>query len=52
MSDSLALLNIRMTGGEIDIPRYYDLVTGQTKPEEKPEEIISRFEPLRRKKKK
>lgn len=50
MSDSLALLNIRMTGGEIDIPRYYDLMTQQAKPEEKPDEIISRFDALRRRK--
>jgi hypothetical protein len=50
MSDSLALLNIKMTGG--DIPRYYDLMTQQAKPEEKPEEIISRFDALRRRKEK
>lgn len=48
MSDSLALLNIRMTGGEVSIPRYYDLMREQEEPEEKPEEIISRFDTLRR----
>lgn len=48
MSDTLALSNIIMTGGEMEFPRYYDLTNQQEKPEEKPEEIISRFDKLRR----
>lgn len=48
MSDSLAFLNNRITGGEVNIPRYYDLMHEQEVPEEKPEEIISRFDTLRR----
>lgn len=49
MSDLLAFSNKIMTGGEVDIPRYYDIINGHQKPEEKPEEIISRFDELRRK---
>jgi hypothetical protein len=46
MSDTLALSNSILTGSEV--PRYYDLINGQKEPEEKPEEIISRFDKLRR----
>ena len=48
MSDSLALSNKLIAGEEMDIPRYYDLINHQEKPEEDPEEIISRFDKLRR----
>lgn len=54
MSDSLALSNqiaVKAAfGGEgIDIPRYADLFTNATKKEEEtPEQIIARFDKLRR----
>ena len=44
----LAFNNRLATGGEIDIPRFVDLTRNSQKPEEKPEEIISRFDKLRR----
>ena len=52
MSDSLALSNqiaAKMAGGELEIPRYIDLFKQKNKaPEETPEQIISRFDKLRR----
>lgn len=52
MSDSLALSNqiaAKAAGGEIDIPRYADLFTNAPKKEEEtPEQIIARFDKLRR----
>ena len=45
MSDLLAFLNKNITGA--DIPRYIDLI--HQKQEEKPEEIIMKFNKLRRK---
>ena len=47
MSDSLAFLNISLTGNEY--PRYIDLVSTDKKPTETTEEIISRFNPIVRK---
>ena len=46
MSDTLALSNRLLSGSEV--PRYYDLINEQKEPKEKPEEIISRFDSLRR----
>lgn len=51
MSDSLALSNqiaAKAAGGEIDIPRYADLFKTTPKKEENPEQIIARFDNLRR----
>lgn len=50
MSDLLALYNRIQTRGEIDIPRYYDLINSQQtqKEEETPEQVIKRFDRLRR----
>lgn len=52
MSDSLALSNqiaAKAAGGELDIPRYYDLFSNAPKKEEEtPEQIIARFDKLRR----
>lgn len=54
MSDSLALSNkivAKATGGEIEPPRYADLLKpAPKKPEETPDQVISRFDRLRRKK--
>lgn len=54
MSDSLTLLNSFFTHGKVDIPRYYDLQQKCKHSDEKEhvetaEEIISRFDRLRRK---
>lgn len=48
MSDLLALSNRVQTHGEIDIPRYIDLVTDNKKEQETPEQVINRFDKLRR----
>lgn len=49
MSDSLAFINTALTRGEIDIPRYADIFTDEEKqPEETAEQIIARFDSLRR----
>lgn len=48
MSDTLAFLNRSMTGAE-NFPRYFDLINNIQEPEETPEEVISRFDALRRK---
>lgn len=52
VSDSLALYTAFLTHGEVEVPRYSDMFN-YTKHEEKPEEtqeqILSRFESLRRK---
>ena len=47
MSDSLVLINTALSRGEVDIPRYADMFTEQK--QESSEEIISRFDELRRK---
>lgn len=50
VSDSLALYTTILTRGEIDIPRYSDVVHQQPqKPQESADQIISRFDSLRRK---
>jgi hypothetical protein len=52
VSDSLALYSTWMTKGEVDVPRYADMFSNtkqEEKPQETPEEIISRFDKLRRK---
>lgn len=48
MSDLLAFSNKIMAGGDIEIPRYYDLINNKQKEQETPEQIISRFGKLRR----
>ena len=48
MSDSLALSNKMMLGEEADIPRYIDMFKKEPEKEETPEQIISRFDKLRR----
>lgn len=49
MSDSLALLNKCLFGGEYDYPRYLDLITKKSaQPKESAEQIKSRFDKLRR----
>ena len=48
MSDTLAFLNRSMIGVE-NFPRYFDLINDRQEPEETPEEVISRFDALRRK---
>lgn len=50
MSDSLALSNKIATGDQLNIPRYYDLIHPEKAKtsEETPEQIISRFDSLRR----
>jgi hypothetical protein len=50
MSDLLAFSNRIMAGGDIELPRYYDLIHGKHKEQETPEQVISRFDKLRRKK--
>lgn len=52
VSDSLAFYSTLMTKGEVDVPRYADVFSNtkqEEKPQETPEEIISRFDKLRRK---
>jgi hypothetical protein len=50
VSDSLALYTTMITRGEIDIPRYADIYKAvPQQPQETSEEIISRFDKLRRK---
>lgn len=50
VSDSLALYTTMITRGEIEIPRYADIYKAvPQQPQESPEEIISRFDKLRRK---
>lgn len=50
MSDSLAFLNKIITRGEIEYPRYADLMKPKEKVEEQSsEEIIHKFDSLRRK---
>ena len=49
VSDSLALYSTRITMGEVEIPRYADLFHKKTpETQETSEEIISRFDSLRR----
>lgn len=50
MSDLLAFSAKIMAGGDIEIPRYYDLINNSQKEQETPEQVISRFDKLRRKK--
>lgn len=50
MSDALALCNKILLRGE-NIPRYYDIINRkEEKPQETAEQVISRFDKLRRKK--
>ena len=49
VSDSLALFTTMITRGEIDVPRYADAFKKVNKqPQETSEQIISRFDKLRR----
>jgi hypothetical protein len=50
VSDSLALYSTWITKGEVEIPRYADIYKAvPQQPQETSEEIISRFDKLRRK---
>lgn len=50
VSDSLALYTSVLSRGEIDIPRYADIVNPKPQePQETMEEHMSRFDKLRRK---
>lgn len=49
MSDSLVLINTVLSRGEVTIPRYADIFEEQAqKPPETADEIITRFDNLRR----
>ena len=48
MSDSLAFLNRMLTRGECEYPRYVDIMKPQKITQESSEEIIHRFDSLRR----
>lgn len=47
VSDSLVLINTVLSRGEVDIPRYADMFTDHK--QETTEEVLSRFDELRRK---
>ena len=50
MSDSLVLINTFLSRGEVDIPRYADMFVEQDEnPQETSQQIISKFDVLRRK---
>ena len=49
MSDSLVLINTALCRGELEIPRYADMFSGTEQPKETADQVISRFDKLRRK---